>query len=229
MGSVPTGRERRRPGTRTWVIAVVLLMLVVVVIVALASTGRRPGGVGAPGPGAPVPAGPGPGASGPLRATPVNGRVTGQGPASCQERKAGNGQPLPDPACTPGVVSTAVTEANLGSTICRPGYTKAVRPPASQTGAFKKKIMLAYHEPGALDDYELDHLVSLELGGSNDAGNLWPERNDHPPGAINSKDPVENALHRAICANRVTLGAAQVAIATDWTTALHNLGLPPAA
>lgn len=88
--------------------------------------------------------------------------------------------------------------------------------------------MLAYREPGSLRVYELDHLVSLELGGSNDAGNLWPERNDHPSGAINSKDLVENALHRDVCSGRVTLAAAQSAIATDWTTALSRLGLPPA-
>jgi len=80
------------------------------------------------------------------------------------------------------VVSTAVSQNNLDSTICRSGYTKTVRPPESRTGAFKKKIMVAYREPGVLGDYELDQLVSLELGGSNDAGNLWPERNDHPGG-----------------------------------------------
>src|SRR6266508_1150033 len=90
----------------------------------------------------------------------------------------------------------------------------------------QKKIMLAYREPGVLGDYELDHLVSLVLGGSNDAGNLWPERNDHPAGAINSKDLVENALNKAVCSHTVTLAAAQAAIATDWTTALATLGLP---
>jgi len=30
----------------------------------------------------------------------------------------------------------------------------------------------AYREPGSLGDYELDHLVPLEVGGSNGAGNL---------------------------------------------------------
>ncbi len=168
------------------------------------------------------------GSPGPLVATPVTGHVTGVVPASCQERAAGNGQPLPDPACTPGVVSTAVSQANLDSTICRSGYTKTLRPPESDTESFKKKIMVSYHETGPLGDYELDHLVSLELGGSNDAGNLWPERNDHPAGAINSKDLVENALNKAVCTHRVTLVAAQTSIANDWTTALARLGLPAA-
>jgi hypothetical protein len=143
-------------------------------------------------------------APGSLAATPVNGHVTGQVSGSCRQRTAGDGQPLPDPACTPGVVSTAVTQDNLGSTICRPGYTKTIRPPESETEAFKKKIMTAYQEPGSLGDYELDPLVSLELGDSNDAGNLWPEHNDHPSGAINSKDLVENALNKAVCSGKVS-------------------------
>jgi len=169
-------------------------------------------------------------APGQVRATPVTGHVTGQAPASCRQRTASDGQPLPDPACTPGVVSTAVTQANLATTICRSGYTSTVRPPESDTEAFKKKIMAAYREPGSLGDYELDHLVPLEVGGSNDAGNLWPEHNDHPSGgAINSKDLVENALNKAVCAGKVTLAAAQAAIAADWTTALSRLGLPPTA
>ena len=42
---------------------------------------------------------------------------------------------------------------------------------------------------------ELDHLVPLELGGSNDATNLWPE---YPP-SPNPKDKVEDALNAAVC------------------------------
>ncbi|MGC9664961.1 hypothetical protein ACNTMW_00185 [Planosporangium sp. 12N6] len=205
--------------------AVALVVLVAVVaVIQLTHSRGAPRGAPPPAPGAGAPA-PAPGA---LRATPVTGRVTGQVPADCHQRTAGNGQPLPDPVCTPGVVSTAVTQDNLASTICRPGYTQTIRPPSSDTGAYKRKAMAAYHDSRPPSDYEFDHLVSLELGGSNDIGNLWPEFNDHPPdGAANSKDPVENALNRAVCAHKVTLVAAQKAIATDWTTALATLGLPP--
>jgi hypothetical protein len=62
---------------------------------------------------------------------------------------------------------------------------------------------------------ELDHLVPLELGGSSDITNLWPEAGKVP----NPKDAVENALRAAVCAHKVTLGAAQDAIARDWLTA----------
>jgi hypothetical protein len=160
--------------------------------------------------------------------TPVNGHVTGTAPTGCQFRRAVNGQPLPDPACTPGVASSAVTQSNLDTTICRSGYASSVRAPEAETEAFKRKVIRAYAAPGPLSSYELDHLISLELGGSNDAGNLWPQLDDHPRNGVqNSKDLVENALHDAVCGHVVTLRAAQSAIATDWTTALARLGLPP--
>jgi hypothetical protein len=68
---------------------------------------------------------------------------------------------------------------------------------------------------------ELDHLVPLELGGSNDATNLWSER----PPTPNPKDKVEDALNAAVCQGRVSLAAAQHAIAADWLTAEEKLGL----
>ncbi len=207
-------RRRRRPSTR-FLITFLVVAAGAIVLARYASGHAPPGGRSGAAPGV-------------LHAATVDGHVTGHVPTSCQQRTAADGQPLPDPRCTPGVVSTAVTQHNLWSTICRPGYTKTVRPPEPETEAFKKKIMAAYREPGAMSEYELDHLVSLELGGSNDAGNLWPERNDHPPGAINSKDLVENALNKDVCSGRVSLAAAQTAIAQDWTTAMTRLGLPAA-
>src|SRR5947209_3170748 len=43
-------------------------------------------------------------------------------PGSCHARGSGV-YSLPDPHCTPGAISPAVTEANIQSTICRSGYT----------------------------------------------------------------------------------------------------------
>ena len=145
-------------------------------------------------------------------------RVTGTMPAHCAFRDHGQ---LPDPRCTPGAVDPAVTQGNLRSTICHPGYTKTVRPSSSQTSKFKYEVAYpAYGEPHS-QKTELDHLVSLELGGANDAANLWPE---YPP-TPNPKDKVENALHAAVCDGKVTLKAAQNAIAANWETAERKLGL----
>jgi hypothetical protein len=128
--------------------------------------------------------------------------------------------PRPDAACTPGAVDPAVTQADLATTICRSGYTGTVRPPSSATEKAKKLLYTAYGiSAGTVS--ELDHLVSLELGGSNDVSNLWPEVGAVP----NAKDAVENALHKAVCSGRVSLAAAQDAIASNWLTAESALGI----
>ena len=68
--------------------------------------------------------------------------------------------------------------------------------------------------------HEEDHLISLELGGdASDPKNLWPEPGQSP----NPKDKVKNALHSAVCSDRITLKEAQARIATDWTTAEQAL------
>ena len=152
------------------------------------------------------------------------GQVTGTLTGPCHTRDNGS---LPDPHCTPGGIDPSVTQANIQSTICVSGYTKRVRPPESQTEAFKfDQSYPAYGIPSG-DESELDHLVPLELGGDNDAANLWPEVGSLP----NPKDSVENALNQAVCGGRISLARAQRAIAHNWETAEYRLGLgaaPPA-
>jgi hypothetical protein len=138
-------------------------------------------------------------------------------PGTCHYRTAANGETLPDPDCTPGAISPKVTPDTLATTICRTGYTKSIRPPAAITEAEKRENAAAYGYDGSLRGVEYDHLVPLELGGDpNDPRNLWVE----PGGSPNPKDGVESRLHELVCEGRVPLGAAQEAIATDWTTAL---------
>lgn len=141
-------------------------------------------------------------------------------PNSCHARTE-QGQTLPDPQCTPGALNPAVTQATIGSTICKRGWTATIRPPVSYTDRIKRESIVAYGLP-ANTRGELDHLASLELGGSPTAvANLWIE-----PGPIpNAKDQVEGALNHAVCSGRVTLAAAQRAIETDWVTAEQVLGL----
>lgn len=128
---------------------------------------------------------------------------------------------LPDARCTPGSIDPTVTQADISSTICKSGWTGKVRPPESQTEHAKYDVAYPAYRIRQSAISELDHLVPLELGGSNDITNLWPEVGKLP----NPKDKVENALNRAVCDGRVTLAAAQLAIATDWLTAEARLGL----
>jgi hypothetical protein len=161
----------------------------------------------------------------------LDGTVPAAG--SCHAGKAADGEPLPDPRCTPGAVDGAVTDATVGSTICRKGgYTSSVRPPESLTEPAKKKLMAAYGIPESrIGDYELDHLVALNDGGASDLRNLWPEPNTtalyRPSSYVhNDKDAVEDYTYQAICDGETTVTAVQKAMAANWTTAVATLGLP---
>lgn len=135
------------------------------------------------------------------------------------------GMVLPDAACTPGAIDPAVTQASIHSTICVSGYTATIRPPASNTGKFKFRSLQQYGMTYSTT-VEYDHLVSLQLGGANSVSNLWPEPNSATAkGTNNPKDQLESRLNQAVCSGKVSLAAAQMAIAGNWTTALSTLGL----
>jgi hypothetical protein len=60
---------------------------------------------------------------------------------------------LPDPTCTP--TNPDVTQASIGSTICRGGYTATIRPPAAYTSVLKRQQIVAYRYPDTSpSDYE---------------------------------------------------------------------------
>jgi len=142
------------------------------------------------------------------------GTVTGTLTGPCRTRDHGL---LPEHSCTPGAIDPAVTQANIRSTICRAGFTDTVRPPESATEAFKWNVAEPAYGQHDVSG-ELDHLVPLELGGDNDASNLWVE---NYRGFLNAddKDRLENYLHDAVCSGRMRLQTAQEAIATDWVKA----------
>jgi hypothetical protein len=107
---------------------------------------------------------------------------------------------------TPGVLNPAVTQATIGSTICRRGWTRTVRPPVSYTNELKRKGLRAYRLRGPPSSYQEDHLISLELGGDpTDARNLWPE--PYPRASV--VDSQENELNEQVCSGRLSLVEAQ--------------------
>ena len=125
---------------------------------------------------------------------------------------------LPDPIKTPGAILPNETAA----TLCAKNFTtRSVR---NVPKALNDRVYALY---GAKDHAgicackqgcEIDHLISLEIGGSNDITNLWPQPYCGPLNA-HIKDALENKLHTLVCANKVTLDEAQQAISTDWVAA----------
>jgi len=80
-------------------------------------------------------------------------------PALILAPAAAQGQRAP----VPGEVDTHVTQSTIRTTICEPGYTGKVRPPRKFTDAIKRRLVNGL--PGSSQDYELDHLIPLGLGG----------------------------------------------------------------
>ncbi len=122
----------------------------------------------------------------------------------------------PDPKLTPGAVLPVTRDD-----ICVPGYTQKVR---NVPEAVKRQVYAEYgitsHKAG---DFEVDHLISLELGGSNSPKNLWPESYKTQPWNAHVKDALENRLHADICTNQIDMAAAQHEIATDWIGAYKRI------
>lgn len=161
---------------------------------------------------------------------PASSHVTGVYPKTCHAINLGGGALGPDPKCTPGAATAAVTQANIKTTICNPSWrTGSIRAPQSETSRVKKLAMIAYGIPaGSIGTTELDHLDALALGGSNDVRNLWPQPSDIPgAGFRNRKDDVESKLHAAVCraVRPVPLADARAALAANWTTVLARFGL----
>ncbi|SRR6266516_2858895 len=123
---------------------------------------------------------------------------------------------LPDSACSPGdIIKTAPKDV-----ICKQGYARSVRNvPDSEKNQVYAEYGITSHAPG---QYEVDHLVSLELGGSNDISNLWPEAASPKPG-FHEKDKVENYLHDQVCSGAITLKQAQIEIATNWLAVYNQM------
>lgn len=138
---------------------------------------------------------------------------------------------LNDLDVTPGVVRTISKHE-----VCDGGSTKELR---HTTEKMKTIVYVAYgvdknkplpHAgPGTFTAplYEIDHLISLELGGADEIQNLWVQPYYQHPGA-HEKDAVENWLHREVCAGRIDLIEAQREIATDWYAVYIEMSKLPA-
>jgi hypothetical protein len=68
-------------------------------------------------------------------------------------------------------------------------------------------------------DYELDHLITPALGGTDDIHNLWPEPYAATEWNAHVKDQLEDLLHQRVCSGQLDLATAQHDIATDWIAA----------
>lgn len=115
---------------------------------------------------------------------------------------------VPKNSVTPGE-----TRAVTVSDVCRESAAESVRNvPVSLREKVFEEYGIVDARPGA---YEVDYLITPELGGADSIRNLWPQ----PYSAVwnaHVKDALEERLHMLVCSGQVDLATAQREIATDW-------------
>jgi anti-sigma factor RsiW len=88
------------------------------------------------------------------------------------------------------------------------------------SSAVRQDVLQKYQmEHVASSEYELDYLITPELGGLGDARNLWPQRYDSDVWNARVKDDLERLLPRLVCDGAVDLVRAQRDIASNWINA----------
>ena len=121
----------------------------------------------------------------------------------------------PDPNLTPGSV-----QYNAPALIC--GHATEHR--RAMTNARRDEVLTRYKLPaGPHPDYEIDHLIPLCLGGSDDVSNLWPQprRSIEPKWTAEAKERLERTLCNLVCDQLLDLSDAQEMIAKDWLRAYY--------
>jgi hypothetical protein len=131
---------------------------------------------------------------------------------------------LPDTKTTPGFARTTDPKDIY---ICAP--TKAERHSTKEirkflTPSIKELTYVAYHLKthkdipcnGVKQFCQVDHLISLELGGDpKDPRNLWIQPYEGLWNA-HDKDKLENELHKQVCLGKMDLADVQKRVSTNW-------------
>ncbi len=119
---------------------------------------------------------------------------------------------IPDPRLTPGAA-----RAVSASDVCTVSYSDdAQLLPAS----IQQRVLQEYGMAGAqAQGYELDYLISPQLGGTDDIRNLWPEPESSTAWNAGAKDALESRLHQLVCQGKINVATAQRDLATDWISA----------
>ena len=125
------------------------------------------------------------------------------------------GLTIPDPRLTPGAIRpVAVAE------LCREdGKDFDPEVPASVQQAVFQEYGMARDRAG---EYQVDYLVSPQLGGTDSLANLWPQPYRARVWNARAKDTLEQRLRGMVCAGQIDLPEAQEAIRADWTAAYRK-------
>ncbi|MCY3845482.1 MAG: hypothetical protein OXH69_18310 [Acidobacteria bacterium] len=121
---------------------------------------------------------------------------------------------LPDRRLTPGAVRPVTAAETCG------GDLPSV--PAAAAGVPRQVFAQYGIDYRRAAEYELDFLITPELGGAADPRNLWPQPYGATVWNAYVKDELEQHLGRMVCAGTLDLDTAQRDIATDWIGAYRR-------
>ncbi len=117
----------------------------------------------------------------------------------------------PKPHLTPGATVPLTKEQ-----LCRAG---SLEPEPAVPASLQQEVFaeygIAHPQP---DAYEVDYLITPELGGATSLRNLWPQPY-HTTWHAKIKDQLEERLHSMVCNGELDLATAQREIATNWIAA----------
>jgi hypothetical protein len=118
----------------------------------------------------------------------------------------------PKPRLTPGA-TVPLTKAD----VCHEGSLPRIStvPPSLKRQVFEE-YGIANPRP---DAYEVDYLITPELGGATNIRNLWPQPYYNTTWHAGVKDQLEERLHAMVCNGELDLATAQHEIATNWIAA----------
>ena len=119
---------------------------------------------------------------------------------------------VPKPQLTPGATVPVTKQQVCGSS----SFTQGPVVPAS----LQQQVFEAYGISNPRSDaYEIDYLITPDLGGTANIRNLWPQPYSNTMWNARVKDQLEEHLHEMVCSGEIDLATAQHDLATDWVGA----------
>jgi hypothetical protein len=123
---------------------------------------------------------------------------------------------LPNRALTPGMIRSVNVEQ-----VCAAGDDdQDPRVPYSRQEAVFREYGISIDHSAR--DFQVDYLISPQLGGTDDVRNLWPQSYKETTWNAHAKDALERHLYRLVCEKKIDLADAQREIATNWIAAYQK-------
>jgi hypothetical protein len=124
---------------------------------------------------------------------------------------------LPNHALTPGMTRPVELD-----TVCSANENDDLDPEVPQQT--RKAVFQEYgiSMERSAKDFQVDYLISPQLGGTDDVRNLWPQSYQEKTWNAHAKDVLERHLSQMVCEKKITLAQAQHEIASNWIAAYRK-------